>query len=79
MTPKSHTAEEIFAVAVSMSAPTERAAFIASACGEDAVLRAEVESLVAASDQAEGFMQTEQMVVASEVSLSGKPGDTIGP
>ena len=37
-------------------APAERGAYIAQACGGDAGLRAEVESLLSAAEQAGGFL-----------------------
>ena len=37
--------------------PAERAAFVAAACGEDAELRAEVESLLAFEEESEAFIE----------------------
>src|SRR5215813_8649220 len=50
-------AGELFDTALAM--PSEaRAKFLKEACGEDQLLLAEVESLLAAHTQAKGFMQT---------------------
>lgn len=49
--------EDIFAFALRIPEPTARAAYLARACGEDAALRAEVESLIAADEAADGFMR----------------------
>lgn len=53
-----------------LDCPTEqRAAFLARACAGDAPLRAEVESLLAAHDQAEGFLDD---------APAERPGDLVG-
>ena len=47
---------EIFAGAMECATPEERAAYLASACGGDAELRARVEALLQAHDQAGRFL-----------------------
>jgi non-specific serine/threonine protein kinase/serine/threonine-protein kinase len=47
--------------------PEHRAGFLASACGADSELRAEIEGLLAASDDASGFI--EQPAIAAGVAL----------
>src|SRR5437773_9736817 len=64
---------EIFHAALA-SDPARREAFLADACGGNAVLRAEVEALVAAHDQAGPFGDTPLFVAA----LSLEPGSSIG-
>lgn len=50
-------AGELFDSALALP-PEKRSAYLKDVCGEDATLLAEVESLLAAHDQAKGFMQT---------------------
>ncbi|MEW6158525.1 MAG: WD40 repeat domain-containing serine/threonine protein kinase [Verrucomicrobiota bacterium] len=84
MKPESPSADAIFAAALEISHPVERAQYVAEACGADAKLRSEVESLLAASAQASGFLEEVPTVVAGAmVSGSGslkeeQPGDRIG-
>jgi eukaryotic-like serine/threonine-protein kinase len=84
MKPESHSADAIFAAALEISHPVQRAQYVAEACGADAKLRSEVESLLAASAQASGFLEEMPTVVAGAmVSGSGslkeeQPGDRIG-
>jgi len=72
------SAEEIFEAALQIAAPVERVAYVETACKGNDALRREVESLIAANDDAEGFMQTERMVQTAEMPLSEKAGDRIG-
>jgi eukaryotic-like serine/threonine-protein kinase len=65
---------EIFHAALA-SDPARREAFLGDACGGDAVLRAEVEALVAAHHEAGPFGETPLFVPA----LSLEPGSSIGP
>jgi serine/threonine protein kinase len=64
---------EIFHAALA-SDPARREAFLADACGGDAVLRAEIEALVAAHHEAGAFGETPLFVPA----LSLEPGSSIG-
>ena len=64
---------EIFHAALA-SDPARRDAFLADACGGDAVLRAEVDALVAAHHEAGPFGETPLFVPA----LSLEPGSSIG-
>jgi Tol biopolymer transport system component len=64
---------EIFHAALA-SDPARREAFLADACGGDAVLRAEVEGLVAAHHEAGPFGETPLFVPA----LTLEPGSSIG-
>jgi len=58
----------------------ERAAFLDAACGGDAELRAEVESLLAAHDQSGGFLDVPAAVAAGLASgeQSLRPGQMLG-
>jgi non-specific serine/threonine protein kinase/serine/threonine-protein kinase len=53
--PEWQRAKEVFGAALERR-PDERAAFLAEACGGDADLRREVEGLLAAHEQADGFL-----------------------
>ncbi len=72
----------VFASAQEIESPAERSAYLDQACGGDAALRAEVESLLAAHKQAGSFMQgtaawstpTSAMEPSSE-----QAGTVIGP
>jgi serine/threonine protein kinase len=65
---------EIFHAALA-SDPARRGAFLSDACGGDAALRAEVEALVAAHDEAGLFGEVPLFVPA----LSLEPGSSFGP
>jgi non-specific serine/threonine protein kinase/serine/threonine-protein kinase len=56
--------------------PDARNAFLDQACGADATLRAEVESLLAEFGKSVGFSQQPFPLAASEIAA---PSDTIGP
>jgi serine/threonine protein kinase/tetratricopeptide (TPR) repeat protein len=49
--------KSIFGCALELSDPAERAAYLASACGDNMALRAEVDGLLAALDRAGGFLK----------------------
>ncbi len=52
-----HRLEQVLAEAEARADPAERAAFLTRACGEDRALRAEVERLLAAHQQAGDFLE----------------------
>jgi WD40 repeat protein/serine/threonine protein kinase len=64
--------------------PAERAAYLDQACAGDTVLRSQVEALIRAHDQAEGFLDAPpagldfQRTVKVNIPLTEKPGDKIG-
>ena len=74
--------KSIFGQAAEIESPTERAAYLDEACGQDAGLRSEVERLLAAAEQAGSFMR-EPAVARSDTELFcrclGTPGTVIGP
>ena len=47
---------------------SERQAFLAEACGADAVLRARIDRLLAAGDQAETFLETPALLMLEPAS-----------
>lgn len=53
--------------------PGKRAARLAEACGEDRALRSEVESLLAAAAESEGFLDTPAMLAAVEHGAHDEP------
>ena len=65
---------DIFHAALA-SEPSRRDAFLAEACGSDAALRAEVDRLLAAHDEAGPFGETPLFVPA----LSLEPDSSFGP
>ncbi len=73
--------EEIFLAVVERKDPAERTAFLNKACGDDDVLRANVEALLKSHEEAGSFLDQDVFEPAPTVNqpLSEKPGDTIGP
>ena len=73
--------KEIFQAAI-QSAPGERSAFVASACGDDQGLRREVESLIASHEKSGEFIDSPAYQAAAEMIVDDKaqlkPGQTIG-
>lgn len=53
--------------------PERRDAFLRARCGNDHELRAEVESLLCAHDEAEGFLETPPAAAAARLVASGEP------
>ena len=54
-------------------APIERAAFIVQACAEDAALRDELETLLAAHEHPEGFLDSAPPFLANEDGAAPRP------
>jgi WD40 repeat protein/serine/threonine protein kinase len=75
----------IFGRALEIDSPAERAAYLHEACGADAELRREVESLLKAADKAGDFMQQAPVLAVSpsstvdETPIAEGPGTVIGP
>jgi serine/threonine-protein kinase len=73
----------IFSEALERSSPEERAAYLDAACGRDPELRARVEALLRAHQQAGQFLQGDTAapppVASQEQPLSEGPGTVIGP
>ncbi len=80
--------KQVFHEALEKTGP-ERNSFVAAACGQDRDLRAQVEALLAAHDEAEGFLASPTMEDANEAAKAARglataappegPGSTIGP
>jgi serine/threonine protein kinase/Flp pilus assembly protein TadD len=74
-------ANDIFLKAFEIAPPEERRAFLDRACGSEAGLRAQVESLLEASEQAGSFLESPAVAAVAPVQQPGKeePGTLIGP
>jgi serine/threonine protein kinase/tetratricopeptide (TPR) repeat protein len=73
--------KSIFGKALALATPQERAAYLQEACAGDAVLRAEVESLLQAHQDADAFLNEAQpsLTVAADGVVCERPGSVIGP
>src|SRR5438270_538379 len=73
--------KSIFGKAMDLPSPAERAAYLDEACGDNARLRAEVESLLKAGQQAGGFFEALGPSSAATVDepITERPGTVIGP
>ena len=60
--------DSIFCAAIDIPSEEERAAYVAGACGDDAVLRREVEKLIAAHFQAVQLAQAEREEARRELA-----------
>src|SRR4051812_47743315 len=82
MTDSMAGAKAIFGRAAEIGSSTERDAYLEATCGSDAVLRAEVEGLLSAAQNAGGFMQAPAVTLSSTIlyqPVSERPGATVGP
>src|SRR5688572_207836 len=81
MNPDRPNVETLFHRALEVE-PNERAAFLTDACGSDATLRQRIEALLAAHEQAKGFLPEEiaggTVSLLPETLLTEKPGSMIG-
>src|SRR3954454_14457092 len=74
--------ESVFAAALAMESPEERANYLDQACGTDQQLRAQVEELLAAYPKVERFLESpahEPVATVDESARSARPGTVIGP
>ncbi|MBU1947919.1 MAG: serine/threonine protein kinase, partial [Candidatus Eisenbacteria bacterium] len=81
MNPESKDIKQIFAEALKLQTAPERAAYLNECCGEDAALRAEVESLLSAHEDAGDFLDTAAVGLEaplSDIFLNDGAGTTIG-
>jgi serine/threonine protein kinase/WD40 repeat protein len=72
----------IFAAALDIADPGERAAYLESACGHEPGLRRHIDELLAAQDDLGSFLQAPVLGVpatAGECPLTERPGAVIGP
>src|SRR5262245_20531628 len=80
METKPPSVELIFGEAVNLSSASERAAYLDRACGGDAALRRQVESLLAALDRAGDFLESPNIAMTvDQPQLTEGPGTVIGP
>jgi eukaryotic-like serine/threonine-protein kinase len=76
------TPEEILQGAVDKKSPLERAAFLEGACGPNGTLRAQLEGLLKAHEEAGSFLEQplfEPPPPADSAPLAERPGTVIGP
>jgi Tol biopolymer transport system component len=59
--------------------PGERPVFLDEACGSDAALRAEVESLLSAHEQAHDYLERPVASVRDALASAFRPGQRVGP
>ena len=57
---------------------SDRASFLAAACGDDAALRREVETLLAHAQTADGFLETPVGAAAAQVMSDAAPESWVG-
>jgi eukaryotic-like serine/threonine-protein kinase len=74
---------EIFNSALELATPAERVAYLDHACGDDAALRAQVDELLRAHEQAEGFLADAPTLVGfddsgADAPIREGPGTRIG-
>jgi serine/threonine protein kinase len=80
-------ANDLFLQALEIAAPADRRGFLDGACGSDTGLRAQVESLLAASDRAGSFLDRPALDLAQTVEHSAtvlatpaeEAGQSVGP
>lgn len=78
MTPSSSREEVIFGAAAALASPEERAALLDRECGGDALMRARIESLLQALDQAgRSFLGMPINLTGSDLPFPGRPGEAI--
>src|SRR5437660_10790578 len=68
--------EEVFHVAMSCDDPDDRVAYLSRACEGNAVLRHEVESLVAAYESGSGLLDHTAVTLAMKV-IGSRPDDSM--
>ena len=76
--------KQVLGEAAARNTPAERAAYLDGACGDDHGLRAEVEQLLSAHDQAGAFLEEPvapppPSTLVPPAGPTEKPGDKIGP
>jgi serine/threonine protein kinase/tetratricopeptide (TPR) repeat protein len=79
MEPKS--VDRIFCEAAQMASDDERAAYLENACGNDVEVRRKVELLLRAKSQAENFLESPPIAIATidQPEITERPGTIIGP
>src|SRR5262249_39617722 len=78
--PAANVEQSIFLAALELPTPAERAAYLKGACGEDPVLRANVEELLAAHANGDDFLdRPPACATVDEQAVTERPGSIIGP
>src|SRR3990172_6064294 len=75
-------ANDIFLQALEIQSPDHRRAYLDKACAQDANLRAQVEALLKAHEQADSFLDSPApglAATADEPPITERPGTVIGP
>jgi serine/threonine protein kinase len=76
MSPPAAELQDVFARALEIAAPEERSAYLEDVCGDDPVLKAEIEALLRAHGRAGDFLETPAM---SELSIDDDDDDAHEP
>src|SRR3954447_16415595 len=71
-----HTEKTVFLEAAEIASPTDRAAYLERACGDDRQLRTAVEALLLSHQRSQGMLDA---TVNHEPSIAERPGTIIGP
>ena len=71
--------DEIFHAAIERATASERQAYLDGACSGNSSLRSRAEALLAAHDEATGFLEQPLVTPAAEKPLGAAPGSHIGP
>jgi serine/threonine protein kinase/Tfp pilus assembly protein PilF len=81
MSANARSADSIFAHAIEIESPADRAVFLEDACGAEGELRQEVEELVRNHFRAGDFMERPAAALAATVvqAMAERPGTVIGP
>src|SRR5262249_56238553 len=81
MNPDVRNVESVFAQAIEIESPEERAAFLEKICASDPELRREVGKLVRDYYRAGGFLERPAVHIVATVDepLAERPGTLIGP
>src|SRR5215510_4634989 len=74
-------ANDLFLKALELRSADQRQKYLEEVCTGDEALRAEVESLLEASDQAAGFLESPAAGLAATIDdpITERPGTLIGP
>src|SRR5262245_28277849 len=78
MTPEQWTKVKDLFEAVLDCAPDERSAFLAQACGDDELLRSEVESLISSYGHESRFMESPAAAIAAQSLLTEESAALVG-
>ena len=69
---------ELFAAALEIDAPAERSAYLDRACGGDDAMRARVEALLRAHQQAGSFLQASPLAGSVTLDVAKPPAPSSG-